>query len=157
MLFKVLETDEIFETVDEVLDFCIEDDYHDDDDYFEEWVNDMYQGIEIAGTYYHAYDILENADDGSLDDLRNDFCRESNDNDREEAEYEFRNCNIGDTIYIQRYTVEVIENGDYDGDEAFDTVAMDKLRLEIEAQKVENVEEKKNEIDIMSLFQHIGG
>ena len=157
MKYRVVETDDVFDSIDDVLGYCIDESYHEDDDYFEEWLNEMYNGVEICGTYYSAYDILSNADDGNLHDALNDFCESQNESDWENADWELRRAKSGDTVYVQAYEVEVIddESGDYDGDdEEFD---IENLRRIVEEKAVENEEEKENEKDIMSLFQHIGG
>ena len=158
MLKFIIEDDgKAFDNVDELLDWCIESDYHEDDDYFEEWVNEMYTGVEIAGTYYSAYDILNNADDGNLHDLLNDFCESMNDNDRENAECELRHASNGEKIYIQNYTVLVTEDEDCDGDEDV-KVDIEELRKTVASYNASiSEEEEKNEYDIMSLFQRIGG
>ena len=162
MKYRVLETDEVFDDIDDVLDFCIEDDYHEDDNYeFEDWVCKMYDGVTIAGTYYSAYTILENAEDGLLDNLLRDYCESANDSDYENGEYELKNAYAGEKIDVQAYTIRVEDDdedeaGDYDGDFSIET-----LRQSIEAQKnaynTTSIEEKENEKDIMSLFQRVGG
>lgn len=154
--YKVVETDEIFEEIDDVIDNCIDEQWHEDDDYFEEWVNDMYSGVEICGTYYYPYDIVRNADDGNLDDLLNDFCESQNESDADEARWQLQHNEIGSIVDIQRYEVEIIDDeaGDTDGDKEVD---LEAIRMSLTSYDDATAEEKKNEEDMMSLFQHIGG
>lgn len=154
MKYKIVENDEIFDNINDVIDACIDEEYHEDDEYFEEWLNDMYSGVEIGNVYYSAYDILDNAGDGNMYDMQRDFCESQNESDEENARWELNRAKGGETIYIQAYTVEVIdedETGDFDGDEPFDVAS---LRRAVEEQ---NARLSEDEIDVMSLFQRIGG
>ena len=157
MRYKV--EDEIFDDYRDAVEYCISEDYHEDDD-FEEWINDLYGSIEINGTTYWAYDIADNA--GDLYDLRREFCESQNERDRDEANYELRNATPGDEIECQSYTIEVLadegeeETGDFDGDN--ELLLVRQFIEEQKALKKNQVEtEKKDEEDIMSLFQKIGG
>ena len=153
---------EVFDNIDDVIEYCIDDDYHQDDDYFQEWVNEGWNGVYIAGYEYSAYDIISNADDGCVTSLLEDFCQAMNENDESDARYELDRANIGDTVYCQAYTIHVIEDddkeetGDYDGDDA-----LEMTRLFIEEQKILKNEalkrENKEEEDFMNIFQKIGG
>jgi len=145
MFYYVEEDERYFDDAEEAVDFCIDDDYHEDDDYFEEWVNEIYDGIEIAGTFYYPYTILDNCDTSALYDLQREYCEQQNDNDRDEAIAELSNhAKPGTVVYVQGYTIRVVENIPSDEEEVFpeEPVCQDK-----------NMEEK----DIMSLFQKIGG
>lgn len=156
--------DKTFYDINDVIEYCIDSDYHEEDDYFEEWVNDRYGSIEIYGDSYYAYDILNNCDSYALDRLRYAYCEESNDTDIDEARYDLEHASVGDEIDIQRYTVEVLdESDDSDDDDSgdFDGDDIESVRKFVEEQRIikeqENIEDKKNEDDLMSLFQTIGG
>ena len=153
MRYKV--DDEIFYDIDSAIDYCIAEDYHGDDDYFEEWVNENWGSICIDGYDYYAYDILDNA--GNLGDVRDTYMERMNQDDRENTEYELRHAQVGDDVYCQSYTIEVIgdeETEDIDGDDAIEMtrrfIAEQKL-IKDEAEE----EEKKHETDFMELFQVI--
>ena len=156
--------DVTFDSIEDVLDYCIVDDYHyEDNDDFEEWVNEAYGHIEINGEEYWAYDILNNADDYNYRELRNSYCENENDNDRENAENELLSAEDGDEVYlhgnvIHCYEENEEETGDYDGD---DLSSLEMIRAYIEEQKVlaeqQKENDKKNEEDLMKLFQTIGG
>lgn len=162
MQYKV--GDEIFDDYEDAIECCISKDYHEDDDYFTDWVNENYDSVEINGTTYYPYDILDNAGDGNMYDILREYCESMNESDADEARYELRHADVGDDIYVQGYTIEVIEDeydeeecedgGDHDGD------AIERTRQYIEDQNVLNeltaAENKKNEDDLMSLFQVIG-
>ena len=150
------EEEPIFDTIDEVLEYCIKDDYHEDDDYFEEWVNDCYDRVTINGSTYYPYDILRELDYSNLDDLKEQYCENENENDESNARWELGRANVGDEVYVQGYCVHVIDDapaGDFDGDDALEIL---RSRLE-EIEKYNkqlNEEEKKDEQD---LLQIIGG
>ena len=159
MKFKV--DDEIFYDIRDVLDYCISEDYHEDDDEFEEYVNERYGYITINGEEYYAYDILDEMDSSNKYELLREYCESQNDNDIEEAEYELDRADPGDEVYIQCYTVEVLEDdteseesGDYDGDN------IENVRKFIEEQNILKqsaaAAEKKTEDDMMKMFQVIG-
>lgn len=154
--------DREFEDIEDVIDYCCDEDYYDDDDGFEEWVNNDYGSITIYGTTYYAYDILENADNGDLDSLRDDYKHDCNESDKDNARYELRNADVGDEIYCQGYTIYVCEEntGDTDGDDIDFEERIEMTRRFIDEQKLiaENkiAREKKDEEDLMSLFQVIG-
>lgn len=158
MRYKVETYDgyEIFNTIDEVLDYCIKDDYHEEDDYFEEWINDCYNSVTINGTTYYPYDILRELDCYALDDLRDRYCEGENENDRDDGRYELSHADVGDEIYIQGYTVYVVGDvvtRDCDGDNAL-TVLRARLEEIETARKQLDESNKKEEQDIL---QVIGG
>ena len=106
--------DYVTQSIDDVIDYCISDDYHtEDDDYFQEWVNDNYSGTTINGVDYYAYDILEKFD--NLSDVLDLYVESENDHDTENAEYELRHAIDGETIYIQNYEV-ICEEIDVESD-----------------------------------------
>ena len=156
MRYKVEE--EYFDDINSVLEYCIAEEYHYDDDYFEEWVNDNWGSISIDGYDYYAYDILDRA--GDLDNVRGTFMEHMNEGDWEEAEYALNRAQPGDEVDCQCYTIEVLEDepeeetGDHDGDDK-----LEMTRRFIEEQKLiqESMEEedKKHETDFMELFQVI--
>ena len=125
---------EAFQDIDSVLNYCIEDDYHEDDMDFEEWVNDMYGSIDICGDTYYAYDILDHASDGNITYAKERFCEERNGNDREEAEYELRHAVPGDDIEVQRYVVHVWEDQEEDDDEV-NIEAINECRQRLEQER----------------------
>ena len=149
--------DEIFESPESAVDYCICDDYHEDDDYFEEWVNERENSVYIYGTTYYPYDILRELGSGSLDDLRCEYCDAMNDDDRDEALQQLNNSDPGDEVECQYSTIIVEEDevptGDTDGDN------IDVVRKYVEEQKLlveqQKTEEKKTEDDMMELFQVI--
>ena len=119
MLYKVVDTTFQTDDIDEVIRYCIDEDYYDDvDDALEEWVNDLYESAHYFGHTYSPYEILDAMND--LDDARDQFVEERLENDRENAEWELRHADDGETVYIQKYEVECLaedENtGDTDGD-----------------------------------------
>lgn len=149
--------DSVFETMHEAVDYCISDSWHDDDEYFEEWVNDRESGIEINGTYYNAYEIVCAFEDGNWSDLKEQFCESMNDSDREEALYELRHAEAGESVDCQGYTIYVIsDTEDCDSDDCIDNV-----RQYVEDRKIVEKEEKEknkqNEDELIKLFQVIGG
>ena len=151
MKYRVVETGDIFDNIDDVLEACIEDDYHENDDYFEEWINDCYTGVEIGGYEYSAYQILDNA--GDLDGFLEDFCESQNEADSENADWELRHAHVGTEVYIQRYTVEVIEDDEDEENEEEDTVDVNTpVSVTVPAEE----ENQVDETDIMALFQKIG-
>ena len=148
-------------SIDEVLDHCIEDDYHEDDSYFEEWVNDIYGKFEISGDDYYAYDILQNMNTDMLSDLKDDYCETENESDRDNARYELERADDGEIVYIQNYSVYCEEEKEEEVEETIESheAKIEAVRVYIEEQNLLHIqaveEEKKVEDDIMSLFQVI--
>ena len=168
MYYKVLETNETYFDIDNVIDACIDEEYHtDEDDYFEEWINDRYGSIDICGDTYYAYDIL--SEYGHLDYALDEYRESQNDNDRENARYELEHATDCDEVYIQAYTVKCYDDapaGDYDGDEDqfYDgSETLDDLVNNIRQfyddqaslEKMKNEADAKVEDDMMKLFQVI--
>ena len=161
--YLIEEEDEIYEDVDEAIGRCIEEDWHRDDDYFEEWVNNRYNSVEINGEWYEPYDILDNMDQSNLDDLRDEYCENENDNDWDNARYELEHYDVGDRVTVHDRTIQIIEeedeeSGDFDGDEHIENVEDVRARLkEKEAFIVEQtIQNEKEEKDLMSMFQIVG-
>ena len=151
--------DNIFNDIESVLDYCIQDDYYADDDYFSEWVNDLYGSIEIAGDTYYAYDILDNAGDGNMAYLRDQYCENMNDNDQDDAYRALRNAEPGEEIECQNYVIHVLEDEDEDEVNEDKPSSIEQVRRFIEEQNLlkQKMEEddQKNQDDIMNLFQVI--
>jgi hypothetical protein len=169
-----------YDDIDEAIEACIDEDYHWDDSYFEDWINDKYDYVDICGTTYYPYDILVAFDDDTMSDAKREYCESRNDDDFENAKYELRNADIGDRVDVQDCQIEVFDDddeyddeeyddddeeedtGDYDGDnQTFDDQMIDtieKLREKLKQTEVQKMEEEKNsEKDIMQMLQVIGG
>ena len=161
MKYQIVEDeDEIFETIEDAVDYCISDEWHEDDDAFGEWVNDHYEGVEINGYYYSAYEIIGAIDDDNWRELKDMYCEECNERDREEAIGDLQGACVGDEIEIQGYTVRVIDDDYSTGDLDGDGEDIESIRVRIETEKaqieVEIQEEKKREDDLLKLIQVIG-
>jgi len=150
MKYFIVDDEELLDTVDEVLDYCIDEDYHRDDDDFDEWVNDQYDGAEINGYEYSAYEIISSFNDDNWDELKRRFCEERNESDCGDARYDLSEGDIGDEIEIQAYTVRLVEDdyesGDYDGDK----------EVEVYLEEQREKEDKEIEQGIMNIIQVIG-
>ena len=166
MYYKIDGEDEIFTDIDSVIEHCIDSDYHWDDDYFEEWVNDCYDYFEIRGVRFQAYDILSNMDEYLLDDLHREYCQAENENDECEARYELENADAGDEIYIQGQIVKCFEaTGDYDGDKELrdgkqiSSNAIENVKAYLAEQKEQETKyaaaEKEKEDELLKMFQVI--
>lgn len=159
MKYYVIDEDKYFDNYEDAIEYCINSEYHYDDDYFEEWVNETYGHIDIYGNEYYAYDILKNMDESELDNLLSSYCENENESDRENAMYEFRNASPGDTVLVQAYEIKVIdETGDTDGDEEL-VDSLESVRQYLEEQSYLNEQAKKqeeeDENEVMNLFQVI--
>lgn len=155
MTYHVLNTDFVSDDIDDVIAYCIEDDYHEEDDYFAEWVDEIYPNVEIAGMTFTAYEILDKFD--CLDGLRSDFCESQNESDIDNARWELRHADSGEIICIQRYEVEATDDEEEEGE----VYCLEQLRSQVNdiqsfVQNEKNEEEKsRNEYE--QLFQRIGG
>ena len=163
--------DYTYTDIDELFEDIIDGSYHEDDDYFEEWVNDNYGGLEIEGHTFTAYQILyDSNEDYVIDRIKEIYCEEADNNDKADARYDLEHANIGDEVWIQGQKVCVIgdEDEEEEGDEAFDEVARKSLmeealnnaresikKLHLKQLETENAD-KKNEDEMMSLFQVVG-
>lgn len=160
MKFRIQSTGEVFDDYEDAIDYCIVEDYHEDDSYFEEWVNNQYESAYICGVTYHPYDILEMADDGNMRDVRYEFMECLNEEDRENARCELRRADIGDEIEVHYETIEVIEDDEVEDEEQkYSEESIELTRNFIAEQKLLN--EQKNDIeskedeDFMKFFQVI--
>lgn len=156
MIYRV--DDNVFYDIESVLDYCICEDWHSDDhDEFEEWVNDAYGFIVIAGERFYAYDILDRMDESTLDSLRDDYCESENDRDRGDARYELEHADPGDLVECQGYTIHVEEEEEQ---EEPDEDVIESTRANLEAERLREVEEQKTEInaenEYLKMFQVIG-
>ena len=159
MKYRVEETDEVYDNIDDVIDACIDEDWHWDDDYFPEWVDENEDHVTINGETYYAYQILSELDDDNLNNLHHDYCEQMNEEDADEARRQLMNASEGDRIEIQNYVVSVVEDdeetGDTDGDGSLDYLR-ERIQREIELANSEKAEEKKTENDLMNMFQIVG-
>ena len=157
MRYKINYQEVIFDDIEDVLDYCIQEDYHEDDDYFEEWVNDCYDRVTINGSTYYPFDILNELDFNNLQELKAQYCEESNETDRDQGRYELNRADAGDEVYIQGYEVIVMEDlpeatGDYDGDDELTTL---RSRLE-EIENIRKQQDETNKKEEQDLLQIIG-
>ena len=160
MKYQLVEDeDEIFDTIEDAVNYCITDEWHEDDYAFDEWVNENYEGVTINGYDYTAYEIICAVNDDNYSELKNEYCEECNEEDRNEAIRDLERASVGDEIEIQGYNIRVIEDdyntGDFDGDGE----NIEAIRVRIETAKaqieVEVQEQKKTEDDLMKLIQVI--
>ena len=161
MKYRVIEDDKIYDDIDEAIEQCIEEDWHRDDDYFEDWVNDRYSSIEINGEWYYSYDILDHMDQGNLDDLRDEYCESENDDDWDNARYELEHGSIGETVSVHDKTIEIIEDDEYEEEpEAVYVEDIEDVRARLKQEnefKVEQtIQTEKEEKDLMNMFQIVG-
>ena len=127
MKYQIVEEEEIFETIEEAVDYCISEEWHEDDDSFADWVNDNYESVDINGYYYSAYDIISSMNDDNWGDLKDIYCEECNERDREEAIRNLLRASVEDEIEVHGYNIRVIE--DNDETEDFDENENDLLKL----------------------------
>ena len=165
--YLVVDADEQFDDYDDVVNYCLDDEWHRDDYEFKDWVNEGYGNIEIYGTTYTAYEILDAMCEDDLYSLLNEYCEECNDRDAEDAKYELRNGDVGFEYTLHGNTIRIIDTEDEDEDEdeydePFDTSAtIESLRARLKQNKEEEesykAEERKADNDLMNMFQIIGG
>lgn len=154
MRYKNIETDYIYDTIDEVLEDCIDPDYHRDDDYFETWVNERYGSIDIYGETYWAYDILQEMSTYNLDNLRTDYCDECNDEDRDNIEDELADGEVGDRYDVHNYVIEILP----DIDEEVTEESIEELRDRInQGKKMIEEQEMQDRIEADDLIKVITG
>ena len=156
MRYKIND-DQVLDDIEEVIECCIDCDYHKDDDYFEEWVNDNYDHVEINGETYMPYDIVSNLDYSNLRDMQENYCTEENENDEENARFELTHGRIGSVVWIQGNEVLIMDD-EYENEEVDSEDSMTALRVRLAQNKAileQDIQEmKKNELD---LLQIIGG
>lgn len=146
-----------FDDEDELMEYCIPDDYYDDcEDEFCDYLDGEYGSINIAGNTYYANDILRDNDEGDYDDLYEEWRRDRVNSDREDALYHLRRAEHGDHIYVGNETVYVyddtLESGDFDGDNSILVERLEEtLKQNLEAEK----EEPKSDIAFESFFQMV--
>ena len=156
MLYVVEGTDFSSDSIDEVIDFCIEYDYHDENDsYFYEWVDEVYDSVEVAGRDYCASEIIREF--GTEGDVLDSYRESENENDSENARFELRHAGDGEEVVIQQYTVRCYEDrGDTDGDETLEDIRQ-KVEAAEKSRKEEQEKDQFSEDSYMSLFQMLGG
>ena len=164
MTYSVRGTDFITTDIDEVIDYCVAEDYHDsDDDYFEEWVNNTYQEVYIAGHTYTPYEAIEAFD--IVEEVVSDYRESMDEDDRDNADWDLRHAVDGEIVCIQNYEVlcEIDDCGyDDDGDEYIpnDSQSLEVLRELVECEQLAFEEElkfnEKNKDSYLDLFQTIG-
>lgn len=154
----IVDDERIFNDIDEVISYCIDDDYHADDDYFVEWVNDSYSSVTIAGRNFDPYEILEGCAEYLLDDLRSQYCEERNEDDTDEARRALSRAHDGDEIFIQSYVVRVEneENEEEDETETITTIETLREKLELEENKIDE-EEEATKRGVLGILQVVGG
>ena len=156
MIYRVNDYDWTMDTIDEVIDWCITSDYHEDEDEFKEYINEIYcdQQIEIAGNTYYAFDVLK-GNQQEYDRLMQEYCEEQNNYDAEEARYELDRADNGEVVYIHGYKVTCIdESGDDDGDEDVQREEkIDPVKVVKEALEMQKVKEEKDFSDLVQILR----
>jgi hypothetical protein len=150
MKYKV--DDELFDTAEEAVRECIDEDYHWDDDYFEEWINNIYDHVDIAGTTYYPYDILDNMDSDTLYDLRREYCNNENERDEEEAVYEVENLDAGEFYEVHYRRIEAV--AEEEEEEEVKLCSIEELRERLANRQKEKIDEDELivENNLMEMF-----
>lgn len=169
MLYRVVNENFTSEDIDDIIDYCVDQEaYLDDYDGYEDNVNEEYGSITINGTTYDAYDILDKFED--LNSAMEDYNTMMVDNDIENARYDLRHMDVGDEIYIQGNKVVAEElddedeedtTGDYDGDELIPPELVISDLKEMIQDYANNCKEEENRIEeektsYLNLFQTVG-
>lgn len=162
MRFQIKDDPEsIFDDYEEAIDYCIDEEYHREDDYFEEWVNECYGSIEICGVTYSAFEIIDTFDDGNYHDVLYNYCDSENENDRDNARYELVHAHVGDEIYVQNQTIVVIDDELEEVDDETFGESLEELRARLNSENNDMQEklatEKLEEDNLMQMFLNIGG
>lgn len=152
MLYKVIGCDYESNDIDEIINYCLDEDYHDErDDDFSEWVDERYDYIDIGDTRYYASEIIDKF--GCPGDVVHYYQEYMYELDEDEARDNLRAADVGEEVYIQAYTVRCYEDEpEEDDDEYVEPVCSEDLiereRAKIEARK--NEDELNDLIDIQN-------
>lgn len=152
------ESTSVDEIIDHCRDLCDLEYYNTDDDYFEEWVNEHYSGIDIEEEYFSPYDILSRFDNKDL--VIGEFNSYMLQNECENAEYDLRHSRPGDDVCIQNFVITVEEEeAEEEEEEEIDYLASLRLKISNDRAFIQNEknEEEKQKNEYEQLFQRIGG
>lgn len=113
----VVDNDREFFNVDDLCDYLFDPDNYDDDDACEEWIDDMYSGVEIAGHEFTASEIVRECNSDVWDDLKNEWAESQAENDRDYYYRDLEQMDDGESEYYNGYEVEFFDDPEEDEDE----------------------------------------
>lgn len=153
MVYYIEETEDRFDNIDDVIEFCCSKDYFlDDDEGFREYIRSDIGDVEIAGYTYDPIDILREM--GDCDSAMSDWADNEYDNAVENAEYELRHANIGHRIYICNYTVIPEEDVDEEDVEPEEELVESTVVSEQEKEQAAEREDRRLEDMFTCLFNN---
>ena len=121
--------DKIFEIPEEAIDYCIDEDWHADDDEFEFWVNDSYGSFTINGTEYSAFDIIGEVRDNNYYNLLNEYCEMCNNDDWDNALRELEKTSPGETVEVHGNHILVLDFEEYEDDQETEDSVMALIQI----------------------------
>lgn len=114
MKYWIVDNDERFDDVDDVLDRVIYEDYYDDDEAMSEWIDDVYEEghVTIGGVTFSPSEIVKACDDTLWRELTSEYQESQVANDKDYYYSEVDRMNDGDSVCINGFDIECFEEED---------------------------------------------
>lgn len=137
--------DQRYDDIEDVLDYCVNSEYYEDDtDSFEEYLN-CDGSIEVCGYSFLPSEILYECNHDAYQRELTTWAEEQVEYGRENERYELEHADSGDRVWVCNYEVYVMDDGgDTDGDESLEDIVA-ALEEKLSQKKLDEEEEIKTE------------
>lgn len=146
---------------DSVIEYCVSCDYFEEnEDDFNEWFDENEGSVYIAGYSFDASEALKTLDEDAYREELSNWAENQADEAWDEARYQFRHADHGDTFDICNYTIHVYdededEEEDETDEETFTARLTTQVEIQIEQEKKIHEENCRLEDAFMAAFQTI--
>lgn len=158
MKYWIVDNNERFDDVNDVLNHIIYEDYYDDEEAISEWIDDVYSDshVTIGGVSFSPSEIVKACDDILWSELTSQYqeCQVESDQDYYYSEVD--HMGDGDSVRINGFDIECFEEEDEEEDEDDNDDEDKAFPFDLEEENEETDEEEEIVIKtLMDYFQTI--
>lgn len=126
MGYWIVDDEDRYDDIDDLCERLFDSDYYYDncdEDQLNEWIDECYDSVEIAGCTFYASAILRELDDYMYNELKNDWAHSQAESDSDYWYSTLNNMSHEDYEDINGYRIEYFEEEDEEEDEDNEEVA----------------------------------
>ena len=144
MYYQFDDDDRRFESIADILDYCVTVDYYmDDADGFDEWIEESEGTVEICGREFSPAEIFRSMDNYGYEQELQYWAEQQVDTNKSDYRYELEQMTPGDHIIVCNYTIYAYadeEDEDTDGDDLV-AATLELLKQKLDKQKEDEARE----------------
>lgn len=126
MTYRVEGYDRTFNSAEAVVEQLIDCDGYDEDD-FDEYLDECYEKVDVAGNDYPLSSVLKNVDEYRYNEWFSEWCSDEVSSRREDEQSELERLDPGESYDINGCTVYAVDDGRFEDEEDEDVMKVDDV------------------------------